>query len=246
MLSFVLAVPIGSPSTAPDCEKQVVPIQAVAGLIGFSSCPGVRPGAVVQNDLGLCTLNFLFRGSDGNNYIGTAGHCVLEKEGEKVWAAGGPAARDGRNKTFGSFAYAVLKDDYDQDFSLVRINPGVGVSAMMCVFGGPTGVYTGRSPMPVTLHHYGNGIVIGDAVPGRTHVAPDTLDTQVVHAYGPAIFGDSGSGVLADDGSAVGILSALEVTPMAGSIRVVRLGPMVARAQQVLGIGLTLQTAPRA
>src|SRR5688500_18129194 len=48
-----------------------------AAPFGVGTCPGVRPGGVVVSDTGQCTLNFLFEGSDGNRYIGTAGHCIL-------------------------------------------------------------------------------------------------------------------------------------------------------------------------
>src|SRR5687768_1369030 len=44
--------------------------------VGPGPCPGVRPGGRVVTSVGDCTLNFLFRASDGTRYIGTAGHCV--------------------------------------------------------------------------------------------------------------------------------------------------------------------------
>ena len=48
-----------------------------AAPVGATACPGVRPGAIVDTDVGQCTLNFVFNGSDGRTYIGTAGHCIL-------------------------------------------------------------------------------------------------------------------------------------------------------------------------
>src|SRR3989442_11724055 len=99
-----------------------VPVQAQsAAPIGTATCPGVRPGAIVRADLsaygtlgtmaGHCTLNFLFLGSDGSRYIGTAGHCILNTPqyggaGEMTWAPGtGPEARDGGGSRIGEFAY---------------------------------------------------------------------------------------------------------------------------------------------
>ena len=42
---------------------------------GIGECHGVRPGGFLVTDGALCTFNFLFKGSDGNRYAGTAGHC---------------------------------------------------------------------------------------------------------------------------------------------------------------------------
>src|SRR5437867_10393823 len=54
----------------------LIPVPASAPF-GTGTCPGVRPGAIVRSDVGQCTLHFLFVGSDGSRYIGTAGHCIL-------------------------------------------------------------------------------------------------------------------------------------------------------------------------
>ena len=128
------------------CELIEVP---AAAPLGTGECPGVRPGAVVESDNGQCTFNFLFQGSDGARYIGTAGHCILGDDplggdaGEQSWAAGsGPEARDGAGNRIGEFAYAILQDP--KDFALIRLDPGVAANAQMCHFGGPTGVNTDR------------------------------------------------------------------------------------------------------
>src|SRR6266513_359767 len=58
----------------------LIPVPASAPF-GTGTCPGVRPGAIVRSDVvGLCTLNFLFLGSDGSSYVGTAGHCILVRD----------------------------------------------------------------------------------------------------------------------------------------------------------------------
>lgn len=56
-------------------------------------------------------FNFLFPGSDGRRYIGTAGHCILGDSpfggdaGEATWAPGsGPVARDGAGDRIGEVA----------------------------------------------------------------------------------------------------------------------------------------------
>src|SRR6267378_6503611 len=101
------ALSLGLPGTSTPANWTLggvpcalIPVPAAAPL-GTGTCPGVRPGAIVRSDVGQCTLNFLFEGSDGSRYIGTAGHCILGTSpiggdvGEMSWAPGtGPVARD--------------------------------------------------------------------------------------------------------------------------------------------------------
>lgn len=74
-----------------------------------------------------------------------------------------------------------------------------------------------------------------------------------VFAQGVVVPGDSGSGIVSDDGRAVGVIVTVGVHTSsigtggvdAGVMGITRLGPQEARAEQVLGLALTLQTAPR-
>jgi hypothetical protein len=228
-----------------------------AAPIGITACPGVRPGAIVQSEAGQCTFNFLFTGSDGRRYIGTAGHCILGESpiggdvGESSWAPGdGPVATDAAGARIGEFAYAILQDP--KDFALVRLDPGVAASGQMCHFGGPTGINSDLTADTVVLHHYGNGVAIGTVLPARTGVALGMPDPDHVFAQAVALPGDSGSGVISDDGRAVGVLVTVGVHTAsigtggvdAGIVGITRLAPQVARASAVLGIGVTLVTAP--
>jgi hypothetical protein len=217
----------------------------------------VRPGAIVNSDVGQCTMNFLFNGADGRRYIGTAGHCILGESpiggdvGEESWAPGtGPEATDSAGNRIGEFAYAVLQDP--KDFALIRLDAGVEASSQMCHFGGPTGVNSDLTSSPTVLHHFGNGLAIGSVLPARTHLALSMPDPDHVFANGVAAPGDSGSGVISADGRAVGVLvtvglhtGALGTGGLdAGLIGITRIAPQEARAEQVLGTGLTLATAP--
>ncbi len=232
-----------------QCKLIGVPKVAAASALpfGIGSCPGVRPGALVESDKGFCTFNFLFTGSDGNRYMGTAGHCILgnsqfvEDIGESSWAPGtGPEARDDNGARIGEFAYAILFRP--KDFALIRLDPGVAANPQMCHFGGPTGINTQTSGSGM-IHHRGNGLVIGDLVPARTSYTLSYSNPNTALAYGAAAPGDSGGGVLSSDGKAVGALVSLGVNP-GGIIGITRLAPQVAQAEQVLGIDLTLVTAP--
>ncbi len=231
------------------CRTIAVP---AAGPVGVGACPGVRPGAIVNSPKGQCTLNFLFTGSDGRRYIGTAGHCILgegisggQNAGEAAWGPGvGPAATDSAGNRIGEFAYAVLQDP--RDFALIRLDPGVAASPQMCVFGGPNGTNNDLGGDLVALQHYGNGVGLGSTVPARTHIAVGMPDPNRVYATGLAISGDSGAGVISSDGRAVGVLVTVGLhfgTGHGGLIGITRIAPQRARAAQVLGVGLTMQTA---
>lgn len=232
---------------------RLIEVPAQAPPVGSAPCPGVRPGAWVESDAGLCTFNFLFAGSDGNRYMGTAGHCILEDEGERSWSPGtGPEARDGDGNRVGEFVYAVLKDP--KDFALVRLDPGVQADPQMCWFGGPTGINSANPGLsePVLLHHFGNGIGIGTLLPARSALALGMPDPDHVYAEGIVAPGDSGSGIISSDGRAVGVIVTVGIHSQsigtsgidAGTVGITRIGPQISRAQQVLGLTLTLQTAP--
>lgn len=229
-----------------------------AAPVGSGTCPGVRPGALVQSDAGLCSFNFLFQGADGRRYMGTAGHCILgdgpvggADAGERSWAPGtGPVARDSEGKRVGEFAYAVLQDP--KDFALIRLDANVPASPQMCHFGGPTGTNADLTSTPTLLHHYGNGVGAGKVLPARSALALGMADPDRVLVTGLVVPGDSGSGIVSTDGRAVGVLVALGIGLGtlgtngldAGPVVVTRIAPQEARAEQVLGTALTLQRAP--
>jgi hypothetical protein len=227
------------------------------GTLDGSACPGVRPGALVDTDIGQCTFNFLFRDQAGHRYMGTAGHCILPSPevgdanaGEHTWRPGsGPVARDGNGTVVGRFVYAILVDP--KDFALVRLYRNVAASPQMCQFGGPTGLNRDRTTQPVTLEHYGQGVGTGQVAPGREAEALSMANPDHVYALGAAAPGDSGSGVQSADGRAVGVLvtaglhfNGPRLPADAGSMGITRLAPQKTRAAQVLGVRLTLVTAP--
>jgi hypothetical protein len=211
--------------------------------IGVGGCSGVRPGAFFSSPIGGCSFNFLFKGSDGHRYIGTAGHCLVADGREQKWSLGkGPVISAG-GRTVGRGAYGILKGN--RDFGLIRLDRNVKASAQMCHFGGPTGIDTARMTSPVLLEHYGNGVAISSVLPARTSIAMDTRDPDVVSALGVALFGDSGSGTTRG-GRALGVLVSIGAgTGSLGNIFITRLAPQIALAQRALGTTLTLQTAPR-
>lgn len=224
--------------------------------VGVGSCPGVRPGGVIQTEIGQCTTNFLFETPDHERFIGTAGHCILgegpvaDRAGEKLWPKGqGSVVKDGAGKRIGEFAYAVLQDP--KDFALIRIDPGVESNPEMCDFGGPNGINDDLSGDPTVLQYFGNGIGIGTALPARSAVAMGLPNPDHVFAAGLALPGDSGSAVISEDGRAVGVLVTVGVHGFGidenggidfGTVGITRIAPQLARASQALGIKLTMLT----
>jgi hypothetical protein len=250
-----LGIGPGAPRTADftlggtPCRLIAVP---AAAPVGTGSCPGVRPGAIVLSDVGQCTFNFVYSGSDGRTYIGTAGHCINADGQERSWAPGaGPVARDSDGNRIGEFAYAVLQDP--KDIALIRVDPGVPVNPQMCHFGGPTGINSDTPGLgAVVLQHYGNGVGVGLVLPARSAVALGMPDPDHVYAEGLVVPGDSGSGIETPDGRAVGVIVTvgLHLASLgsggidAGTMGVTRLAPQLARATQVTGVTYTIVTAP--
>jgi hypothetical protein len=227
---------------------------AVPAPVGDTPCPDVRPGAhvVTSQDTG-GTLNFLFRGSDGHRYVGTAGH-LLADEDTHVWKKDGPTAQIDDGTVIGRAAFAWNYNEEAADFALIRLARGVKADPAMCHWGGPTGVNTDLATGPIVLRHYGQGTGISDVVPARTMIAPTLANEVQIGAMGIAIPGDSGSPVISEDGRALGVQVHTGViwgselpnteglTP--GDVGIYRLGPQLEAAEEALGIELKLLTAP--
>lgn len=237
-----------------------------AGLpFGVDTNPGVQPGGPLESKGGFCTMNFLFKGSDGSRYIGTAGHCILgggvslpggdedaeedkstgPSPQERVWAGGdGPEVMGRGDTRIGEFAYAVLSEP--KDFALVRLDPGVEAKPDMAHFGGPTGINEDLTDDPVVLEFYGQSPGPGTLIPARSMVALNMPNADQVYANGPGAPGDSGSGVISADGRAVGVLVTGGIHTRGseyGIIGITRIAPQMRRASEVLGITLELVTA---
>lgn len=251
-----LAVPGPVAATAvsiPRCNLLGTPTALPVGV--GAGCPGVRPGAQVRTPLGLCTLNFFWRGDDGASYMGTAGHCLLGSEEAEVAfdpGAGPPAFQgipdpDGTRRRIGRFAYAVA--DANRDFALIRLDPEVSADPTVCFFGGPTGTDDVPLPPLATLSHVGQGRLLSSLVPARTQVLVDH-DSDTIVGLGLAAPGDSGEPLLGPDGRAVGIVAATGPSvlglPGTGLVFSTRVQPQIERATQVTGVSYTLQTAPLA
>ncbi len=229
----------------------------------------VHPGVMTFTNGAQCTSNFVF--TQGSNvYLGQAAHC--SGTGDQVNADGcdsgslpiGTSVRVAGASRRGTMVYnswltMQAKGETStnacayNDFALVKIHAAdVGrVNPSVPGFGGPTGV-GGVGGLGSTVYSYGNSSLRGGVTtlsPKQGVVAQNTGNgwNHSVYTATPGIPGDSGSGFLNASGRAFGVLSTLEVLPMAGSNGVGDLGKQLAytRANSSLsGVQLARGTQP--
>jgi hypothetical protein len=193
-----------------------VPKGAVMPTAVGLAYPGIRPGqwlvTVTTDPVGFawCTANFVFAKNPAVG-LGTAGHCAAKD------ALGGypdvtayvvPPPASGKLPGFyhiGKFVRSHNRGIGD-DFAMISISPAYRswVSPTMPVWGGPTGKYT--STMPTLVKHFGHGAAIGTGGTPRAGVCPilNARKGMAFAWYGAGTPGDSGSGVEAVTGQAVG------------------------------------------
>ncbi len=212
---------------------------AVASAWAPASQATVHPGVMTFTDGAQCTSNFVF--TQGSNvYLGQAAHCsgtggTVNADGcdspslpigTRVRVAG--ASRLG-TLVYNSWLTMQARGETNpnacayNDFALVRIDPAdVGrVNPSVPGFGGPTGV-GGVGALGSTVYSYGNSSLRGGITklsPKRGVVAQNTGGgwNHTVYTATPGIPGDSGSGFLNASGRAFGVLSTLQILPVAGS-----------------------------
>jgi hypothetical protein len=206
----------------------------------------VHPGVQVFTEGAQCTSNFVFEDSS-NVYLGQAAHCSgtggqTETDGctSGSLPIGTPVQISGASKpgtlVYNSWLTMQAKGESDpdtcafNDLALIRIDPAdvAEVNPSVPGFGGPTGVGT-VGGLGSTVYSYGNselrggvtklspkqGVVVQNEGNGWSH---DVLTAS------PGVPGDSGSGFMSETGAAVGVLSTLQLAPLAGSNGVGDLG----------------------
>ncbi len=136
------------------------------------------------------------------------------------------------------------------DLALVKISPAdVGkVNPSVPFWGGPTGIDTNGTAAGDRVYTYGNSSLRAGLSPLSPHTGASLGDAAAdggwshpVYTVTPGIPGDSGSGFMSADGTALGVLSTVALAPLAGSNGVGDLGKELAYAQAQSGIsGLSL------
>jgi hypothetical protein len=231
----------------------------------------IHPGIQTFTDGAQCTANFVWHAPDGAGgfdlYIGQAAHCAAtgaatETDGCRAKALPLGTKVDLGTGNDGVLAYSswtAMQEAGEtdpaacasNDFALVRIAEAdeAHVSPQVPFFGGPTGLApTEDLDAGDEAYSFGNsGLRLGvePALSWKhgTVVASGAWSAKVYTAT-PGVPGDSGSGFLAADGRAFGVLSTLEFLPVAGSNNVSSLASALEYAAAHGGPDVTLGTAP--
>jgi hypothetical protein len=200
----------------------------------------IHPGVQTITGGAQCTSNFVF--SDGTNvYLGQAAHCSgtgasTDTNGciAQSLPLGTPVEIGGASRpgtlVYNSWLTMQSLGETDpntcqfNDLALVRIDPAdvAKVNPSVPFWGGPTGIDTNGTVALEQVYSYGNsslrlgltvlspkrGLSLGDGGAGWSHN---------VLTVTPGIPGDSGSAFLSANGTALGVLSTLQLLPLAGS-----------------------------
>lgn len=133
------------------------------------------------------------------------------------------------------------------DLALIRIDSAqVGnVNPTVPFWGGPDGLAPGVAKTGEGVFSYGNSILRGGvvALSPKTGISLGEAErsggwSQAVYTLTSGIPGDSGSGFLDAAGNALGVLSTIELAPMAASNGVGALAKELAYANAATGLGL--------
>jgi len=204
-----------------------------------ASSATVHPGVQVFTQGAQCTSNFVFQDAS-NVYLGQAAHCsgtgaATDTDGcdSGSLPLGTPVEVTGASHpgtlVYNSWLTMQSKGETDadtcafNDLALIKLDPAdVGsVNPSVPAFGGPTGVgsWGGQGS---TVYTYGNSELRGGVTalsPKQGIVVQNTPSgwSHDVYTVTPGIPGDSGSGFLSATGGAIGVLSTVQLAPLAGS-----------------------------
>ena len=200
----------------------------------------VHPGVQTVTEGAQCTSNFVFQDASGT-YLGQAAHCsgtgaATDTDGcdSGSLPIGTRVEIDGASRpgtlVYNSWLTMQAKHETDEetcaynDLALVKIDPAdVGnVNPSVPGFGGPTGLAGAAAASGETVYTYGNSSLrfgVTKLSPKQGVVvdnSPGGWSTDVYTAT-PGIPGDSGSGFMSSTGQAFGVLSTVQIAPLAAS-----------------------------
>jgi hypothetical protein len=200
----------------------------------------IKPGNMTFTDGAQCTSNFVFQDA-GGTYIGQAAHCsgtgaATETNGcdSASLPIGTPVEVDGASRA-GTLVYnswiemqadGETNPDVCQynDFALVKLDPAdvANVNPSVPGFGGPTSLGSSSAGLGDTVYTYGNSSLrlgVSKLSPKQGTVVQGQGNgwSRDVYTATPGIPGDSGSGFMDGSGNAIGVLSTVQLAPLAGS-----------------------------
>jgi hypothetical protein len=230
----------------------------------------VHPGVQVFTEGAQCTANFVFQDAS-NTYLGQAAHCsgtgaATDTNGcdSESLPIGTPVDVTGADHpgvlAYNSWLTLQSKGETDEntcafnDLALIRLDPAdvAKVNPSVPQLGGPTGVGAWGAAGS-TVYSYGNSELRGGVTalsPKQGLVVQNTGGgwSHDVYTATPGIPGDSGSGFLNTSGGAIGVLSTVQLAPLAGSNGVGDLpneiAYMHANAPGFSGVNLVAGTEP--
>jgi hypothetical protein len=218
-----------------------------------ASTASVHPGVQTVTAGGQCTSNFVFQDAS-NVYIGQAAHCSstgaqTDTDGCSSGSlpVGTSVEIDGASRpgtmVYNSWLTMQARGETNpdtcayNDLALVKIDPAdvASVNPSVPGFGGPTGVGT-VGDLGSTVYTYGNSSLrfgITKLSPKQGTVIQNEGNgwSHNVATVTPGIPGDSGSGFMNATGGAIGVLSTLQIAPLAGSNGVGDIGKEIAYMQ---------------
>jgi hypothetical protein len=241
LLARAFAVVVTSASAAVPFVAATAPTAAAAPPWAPAATAPIHPGVQTFTDGAQCTANFVFFDASNTVYIGQAAHCsgtgaATETNGcdSGSLPVGTAVEVDGASQpgvmVYNSWLAMQGAGEASpdacafNDFALIRLNAADfgKVNPSIPFWGGPNGIDTNGTVPGENVYSYGNsglrggvsqlspkqGASLGDNGNGWSHD---------VYTATPGIPGDSGSAFLNSTGAALGVLSTVQVAPLAGS-----------------------------
>ena len=229
----------------------------------------IHPGVQTDTNGGQCTANFVFFDASNNVYIGQAAHCSgtdgnTATNGCEAGSlpTGTPVTVDGATKpgtiVYSSWVAMQAAGETDantcqyNDIALIKLDPADygRVNPSIPFWGGPTGTATTTAQGDKVLS-YGNsslraGITQLSPKEGLSLGASGGGWTHQVYTVSPGIPGDSGSAFIDRQGRAFGVLSTLQLAPLAGANGVSDVSRMIAYMESNGGPDVTLANGTEA
>jgi hypothetical protein len=233
-----------------------------------ASSAAIHPGVQTFTDGAQCTANFVFYDAS-NVYLGQAAHCsgtgaATDTNGCDSGSLPLGTAVDIGGSQPGTLVYNswLTMQSHGEtnadacafnDLALVKVDPAdVGkVNPSIPFWGGPTGVDSNGTAQGDTVLSFGNSELRG----GVTQLSPKQGKSvgddgngwsHTVYTVTPGIPGDSGSGFMDAGGKAFGVLSTLQLAPLAGANGVSDLSRMLAYMSAHGGPSVTLANGTEA
>jgi hypothetical protein len=270
LLARVFAAAVACATVALPLVAADAPSASAAPTWAPAATAPIHPGVQTFTAGAQCTANFIFFDASNTVYIGQAAHCSGTGGntatngctsgslpiGTQVQVTG--ASQPGTMVynswlTMQGLGEADANTCQFNDLALIKLNPADfgKVNPSIPFWGGPNGIDNNGTVQGENVYSYGNselrggvsqlspkqGVSLGDAGGGWSHN---------VYTASPGIPGDSGSAFLNSTGAALGILSTVQIAPVAGSNGVGDVSREISymNAHSSLGAQLALGTQP--